>query len=762
MDTVKRAVSNLNRRMTDKSRRPPMPFEEFLRETVEQPETVLRNVFQVLHDMIHWYIGTGVDEYPEDPESIHYMHFDCSRLFELDTDRPFFADRIFANRLVSAVESIKRGTQQNKIYIFRGPPGCGKSTFLNNLLRKFESYANTAEGMRYEMVWRLSPNMFGRNAMQSSSPAIEKLASILGQDLEKHLDAVNDHHVAVAKDGKIEIPCPSHDHPILIIPKDYRRSLFRDLFGSSPFLERLFNDREYNWVFRDKPCTFCSSLYRSLLNTVKKPDEVHRMIYARPFRLNRRLGEGVTVFNPGDPPPKSIVVHNPGIQSTLDNLLQDASEVRYLYSRYAHTNNGVYALMDVKSHNVERLIELHNIISEGVHKVEDIEENVNTLLLAIMNPEDEKNVKEFRSFSDRIEYITVPYVMDRDTEGKIYQHTFGANIRDRFLPRVVENFARVIISSRMNARSEAMLEWIGDPKKYSLYCDENLQLLKMEIYAGIIPSWLDEGDRKKLTAKRRRSIIAESEREGAAGISGRDSINIFNEFIMYYGKQDKMINMSMLVDFFTRGKKDLLRSIPAGFIESVVRMYNYTVLQEVKEALYYYNEKQISRDIQNYLYAVNFETGTEISSPYTKDKLLVSEEFFEGIEMRLLGAKTATSDRQKFREYVQREYTTRAITQEMVGDRRLTDTNIYSQLHDRYLQNIKEKALDPFLENENFRRAIKEYGAKDFKAHDKRIQEDVRYLLRNLEEKFGYTEKGAQEVCMYVIDNDLAKTFAVS
>ena len=38
----------------------------------------------------------------------------------------------------------------------------------------------------------------------------------------------------------------------------------------------------------------------------------------------------------------------------------------------------------------ERFIELHNIISEGVHKVEDTEENVNSLLLAIMNPEDQK------------------------------------------------------------------------------------------------------------------------------------------------------------------------------------------------------------------------------------------------------------------------------------------------------------------------------------------------------------------------------------
>ena len=149
--------------------------------------------------------------------------------------------------------------------------------------------------------------------------------------------------------------------------------------------------------------------------------------------------------------------------------------------------------MDIKSHNMERLIELHNIISEGVHKVEDIEENVDSLFLALMNPEDKKNIQGFQSFSDRIEYIKIPYVLDLNTEVEIYRNIFGRHIEDSFLPRVLHNFARVIISTRLNTRSEALLEWIGDPKKYRLYCDENLQLLKMEIYTGLHPPLADRG-----------------------------------------------------------------------------------------------------------------------------------------------------------------------------------------------------------------------------------------------------------------------------
>jgi len=96
----------------------------------------------------------------------------------------------------------------------------------------------------------------------------------------------------------------------------------------------------------------------------------------------------------------------------------------------------------------------------------------------------------------------------------------------------------------------------------------------------------------------------------------------------------------------------------------------------------------------------------------------------------------------------------------MVEGLPITETRIFQSMHGRYVYNLKEKVLDPFLENANFRRAIKDYNDEDFKTYDKRIRDDVSYLLNNLCEKYRYTDQGAKEVCMYVIDNDLAKKFA--
>jgi len=753
-EVIKKAVAELNENIDAYPRSKPIPFNRFLEHVSENPQGIVRSIFQVFHDMVSTFVGEGLEEYPEDPESIGFVFYDCYQLFVEGTDRPFFADRLFANRFVNLSKSMRKGAQQNKIYIFEGPPGCGKSTFLNNLLHKFEQYANTDQGARYEIVWRLNRDSLG-GVGKDSDPSGHFKAGVGGRDEE-----INKATYFQETDEYVEIPCPSHDHPILMIPKSYRRAFFDNLIKNNEFKYKLFTDKEYEWVFSDKPCTICSSIYKSLQAKLAHPSEVYDMIFAGRYHFNRRLGEGISVFNPGDKPLREGVISNEMLQHRLDYLLKDSNRVRFLYSNYARTNNGIYALMDIKSNNKDRLIELHNIISEGVHKVEHIEENVHSLFISLMNPEDKRNISNIHSFMDRIEYIKIPYILDLRTEVEIYRNVFGKHIDSNFVPKVLHNFARIIIASRLNKRSEALLEWIIDPKKYELYCDVNQHLLKMEIYTGYIPTWLSEDDLKLFTAHTRKKIIAESEFEGNKGFSGRDSIRIFSEFYSAFASEAKLINMSMLMTFFTKIQKDQPGYIPDGFLDSLCRMYDYNVLQEVKESLYYYNEEIISRDIKDYMYAVNFEPGSEIKSIYTNRKITVSDTYFKLLEQKLLGAKADDKARAAFRHGIQKEYASRTLTQEIMNDgREITRTDLYLSLEERYLFHLKQKVLDPFLKNENFRRAVKDHETDAFKTYDKKIQEDILFLIDNLMKKYRYTLKGAREVCMYVVDNQLAQKY---
>jgi len=757
---IHRALEHLQQGNAAVGGQEPIPFETFLKMAAEQPVAVIRNVFQLFHDMVKAYVGPGVDEYSDDPESIRYVDYDCSRLFVEGSDHPFFADRLFANRLMKQVESMRQGAQQNKIYIFDGPQGCGKSTFLNNLLRKLEEYANTEDGCRYETVWRIDLSVVGRpGATDETFSILGKMLNLQEEAHQAQYDRIKTRVLQQGFDQYLEISCPSHDNPLMIIPKHQRRVFFNNLFTNNAFKHTLFSDKEYEWVFQDIPCTICSSLYEALLHRLKDPLKVLKMLWARHYVFNRRLGEGVSVYNPGDRTSKPAVLSNEILQNRINQLLGDSNQVRYFFSRYAKTNNGLYSLMDIKSHNIERLIELHNIISEGVHKVQEIEENVNSLFIALMNPEDKKNIQNIQSFSDRIAYINISYVLDLSTEVEIYHDIFGRHIAEAFLPRVLHNFARVIISSRLSLRSEALLEWIGDVDKYRRYCDKNLQLLKMEIYTGYIPTWLTEEDRRQLTAKRRRRIIGESEHEGKHGISGRDSIQIFGEFYNTFAKKGHPIDMSILCKFF-RSRKDLRASIPDGFLDALQHMYDYSVLQEVKECLYYYNEEQIAVEIKNYMFAVNFELGSTETCPYTGEKLVISEESLAGFENRIIGTSNEPEQRNAMRRNIQKEYASKTLTQQIMSDgKAIEETELFAKLNERYIYNLKEKVLEPFLENENFRRAIKDYDTEDFKTYDRKIRGDVTYLMNNLTDKLRYTPHSAKAVCIYVIDNNLAKNF---
>ncbi len=754
VEEVRKALVKLAKSQEVRDQERTIPFAEFLVLLRKHPERLIRNVHQVFHDMVMTFVGEGHDEYPEDPESINFIGYDCNRLFVEGADQPFFADRIFANRLMSMIDGFRGGAQQNKIYLFDGPPGCGKSTFLNNLLRKFEEYADSPEGCRFETVWRLD-----RNLLSDAMPVDLESQGRLSRLLDRRGEGVDTHEFS-GNQRYVEVPCPSHDNPLLLVPREQRSDFLDGLFENDQFKWNLSTGKDYDWVFRDDPCTICSSLYKALLHKLGDPAQVLAMIHARPYRFDRRLGEGITVFNPGDRVTKQPVLTNPVLQRRIGALLQDSNKVRYIFSRYARTNNGIYALMDIKGFNRERLLELHNIISDGVHKVEEIEEQVYSLFMGVMNPEDNKNIRGFQSLSDRIEFINISYVLDSSTEVEIYKNIFGRHIGESFLPRVLENFARVIISSRLNERSPALLDWIGDADKYKLYCDENLHLLKMAIYTGIIPVWLDEEDRKNFTAGVRRRVITEAETDGQQGFSGRDSIDIFHDLLSNSTREGKVVTMDTLCAFFTRARPELAKQIPEGFLDSLRRQYNYQILQEVKESLYYYNEERIAQDLMNYLFALNYETGTTAVCSYTGDKLEITESFLAGIENHLLGEDVGEGRRQEFRSETQREYTSRTLTQEiMVEGKEIGDTLLFTELHKRYVFSLKEKVLDPFLRNTNFRRGLKDFGTEEFRTYDRKIQDDVTYLLTNLQDKFGYKEQGAREVCIYVVDHDLAEEF---
>jgi predicted Ser/Thr protein kinase len=556
----------------------------------------------------------------------------------------------------------------------------------------------------------------------------------------------------------IYFSCPSQDHPFIQIPKQYRRDILSELIQDDQIREKIFNEKQYEWIFRESPCAICSSVFQFLLDRLHDPSHILRMVHARRAYYNRQFGEGISIFNPGDPIINQPIENRP-LQQRINNLLQ-TEEVKYLHSYLANTNNGVLALMDIKDNNVGRLMGLHSVISDGVHKVQLMEERIRSLFVGLVNPEDKKHYENVKSFQDRIITVNVPYVLDYHTEAAIYADKFGERIRNAFLPHVMNNLARIIIASRMEKDTPVIKKWINNPEKYKKYVDNDLFLLKMEVYRGEVPEWLSEEDVKRFNRSTRLGILEDSEVEGRKGISGRQSITLFSSFLMKYGCSEKLISMQNVIDFFENMAGETAKLIPDGFMGAIEDLYNFVVLQEVKEAIYFYNEKQISQDIQNYLFCINFEMGDTVVCGYTGDEITITDEYLKNFEAIFLGTTSPTDARLAFRKEVHHEYITNTLSRELRYEKKNIDkTTQFQNLFEKYIRNLKENALAPYAENENFRRAIMDYGKAGFNTYDDRLRRDIPHLFANLKKKFGYTEAGAKMVCLHVLDNDLVKKY---
>lgn len=754
----KRLDELINEGISQKSldRRLPITFDEFLLLATFHPERVFRDIFQVFYDMVFKYIPGAKHSYNDKEDKAGFLDFDTSELFVKDFDSPFFADRLFAKRLIDMAVDFKKGAAKNYIYLFEGPPGSGKSTFLNNLLQKLEEYTTTEEGSTYKIYWKLDIKALG--GFQRIERRIQNVAEEC--DSEKLADAVKKAAPKPMQNPErfIEFSCPNHDHPFLIIPKNLRKDFLEVLIPSNTFKKKLFTEKQYEWVFKDVPCHICSSIYKSLLEEHGDPKQLLTMVNARKNFFNRQLGEGISVFNPGDPI-FNKPLYNPTLQSLINDVLKH-DDVKFKFSYLAKTNNGVLALMDIKELNVERLKAYHGIISDGVHKVDLAEERVKSLFVGLVNPEDKVHYEKIKSFQDRIITVKIPYVLDYNTEVSIYISKFGKKAASHFLPRVIENFAKIIVSSRLDKDSPVIKKWIDKPERYNKYIDRNMLLLKMDIYSGKIPNYLTEEDVKKFDRKMRKSIIAASESEGGKGISGRMSLNVFSAFLAKHGASEKLVTMEMVSDFFKNNKELSDKGIPDGFIESIVDLYDYNTLQEIKEAIYYFNEKQIANDILNYLFAINFDPGETKRSEYTGEMIDITEDYFKNFEAMFLGTTSTMLQRQYFRKDVHAEYITQTVAREIrLEGKEIIETAQYKSLLDKYVRNLKENALTLYADNPNFRRGVLDFGSPSFNSYDERLKRDIIRMLQNLKRKFGYTPEGARQACLYVLDKNIAKKY---
>ena len=747
--TIHDAVRAVSKQMAEREERAQkvFSFSEYLKIMREKPYLVFRTAPEILRDLVREKLVKKSETNPDDPEAIGYTGYDCSELLEKGHSQPFFASVMFSHVLAEEIEALAKNSRQNRIYVFEGPHGCGKSTFLKNLLAQYQEYIN--ENPMFEVFWKIEKENFEFLKSKACSFDHNNL------DKEKRSDFMG---------NCLEIPCPGHDRPILVIPKKFRADFLNNILTDKEWKRKIFEEKSHDWVLNREACPVCQSLFSTLYNRFGRDmEKVLEVLQVRYYLFNRTMGQGIKVLRSGDESSGKNIVTNEMLQKRITNFFGDSHLVRYRFSKQAQANNGLMVLEDIKNFNVDRFMGCHNLVSEGAQSVgEDVEEEINCLFIALMNPEDRGKIQDTASLKDRITFVNIDYPTDVETEVEIYKSVFGKDVGKNFLPKILRYFATVVVASRLpkKASSDTFLkEFIsGDEfgSHYADYCDKDGLVFLMEISRGNLPDWLVEKHRVGFKARVRRKILdVIKEKSGKSGYSARQSISFLESFISYHSRVEKhLVGIKDVLSFFKKffskvGKND----VPEHFLEHILRIYNREVTDEMKEALYYYNAERIGKDIKQYLFAINFETGVKKRCVYTGEEIEMSDDFLKNIERHILG-KVPDSQLHDFRKHTQKEYITKTLTQEMRNNRKnIEETELYGKLCEAYISKLKTGALDPWIESDNFRRAIYDYGLPQFDSYGERIREHVSLMMKNLTgEKFGYTPEGAKKIAVYVLD----------
>jgi len=541
---------------------------------VSESPKMLRNAFQRIYDMI---ISYGVEEYTENKEKLFRYKF-FSDPDNGGKDAVYGLEKPLMH-LVNIFKSASRhyGTER-RVLLLHGPVGSAKSTIVRLLKKGLETYSKTRDGAVYTFAWHLSD--------------------------EKGEDGAE--------------PCPMHEEPLHLIPKEIR----------GPFIEALnakLNDGVKINVDGDL-CPFCRFNFRNLmyryagdLKKVLDHVSVHRLVLSEQDRV------GIGTFQPKDEKNQDSTELTGDLNYRKIATYGSDSDPRAFNfdGEFNVANRGLIEFVEVLKLDVAFLYDLLGASQEHVIKPKKFPQtDIDEVIIGHTNEPEYKKLQnnEFmEALRDRTVKIDVPYITRLSDELKIYQKDYK--------PEKVQS-KHIAPHTLEMAAMWATLSRLEDPKK------ANLTLLqKLKLYNGkTLPGYTEENIKE---------LKDDAEREGMEGISPRYIQDKISNALVSEDA-DGCVNPFMVLNMLESGldhhsliKSEEQKKRFRELLTVVKEEYSEITKNEVQRAICA-DEEAIKRLCANYIDNIKAYTQKEkVKNKYTGEYEEPNEQLMRSIEEKI-------------------------------------------------------------------------------------------------------------------------------
>jgi len=432
-------------------------FETYLKIVRDDPR-VARTAFQRIYDMI---LAHGREEYIDTKKKlVRYSFFADARHGGRDA---IFGLDIPLMKLVNVLRSAAHGYgPEKRVILLHGPVGSSKSTIARLIKQGLEEYSATPDGALYTYSWHLTG------------------------------DAVTD----PTKSEEV-YPCPMHEDPLKLIPREYRARALKDLG---------IKGKTYPVKVEGDLCPACRYISRHLmhhyegdLSKVVQHVSVHRLVLSEQDRV------GIGTFQPKDEKNQDSTELTGDINYRKIAEYGSESDPRAFNfdGEFNIANRGVIEFIEILKLDVAFLYDLLGATQE--HKVKPkkfAQTDIDEVILGHTNEAEYRRLmsNEFmEAFRDRTIRVDVPYITRVSEERKIYEKDYNPEriTGKHIAPHTLEMAAMWAVLTRLE-----------DPKKHQLSL-----LQKLKLYNGKSQPGFTQDNIKELRK--------EAVREGMDGVSPR-------------------------------------------------------------------------------------------------------------------------------------------------------------------------------------------------------------------------------------------------